>query len=367
MKNRVPKVIYIACFTGDSGLTDYSISLCRELAKKSNVIFITADSYNVAKYNVNIQTIKLFRRTRHYPLDIVGFIWFVLRNKPDVVLFQSWLKYPLIEGWIIKLFNLFDIRTALTIHDLLPHYPKLWSKKLYAWYYKCFDKLIVHSQRSMNGLEEMGVLTKPLIVPHGIYDIFRLNKLTRSDVISLFPEIHDDDFVVLFFGHIEIRKGVIEFLQASDLLLERKVKFLIAGRNDLGNNTSPARTLDGYRKNKNIIIHDKYIPFDTVQQYFTAADVVVLPYLEGTTSGVMKLAMAFNKPVITTDVGDLAETLEHWPGILLDKGNLSEELAKAINQLYNNYNSYVSSIVQNKNKYNWSTIGKEYFSWIFES
>jgi len=362
-KNRIPK-IYVVCFTGNSGLTDYSVSLCRELAKKGNVVFITSDSYDTVKYRISIPTIKIFRRTRQYPIDVIYFVWYVLRHKPDVVLFQSWLKYPLLEGWIVKLFNLCGIRTALTIHDLLPHYPKQWSKLLHAWYYRCFTELIVHSQRSANGLNEMAVYSKPLVVPHGVYDIFRMNELTRIDVMPLFPEIQEDDFVVLYFGHIEIRKGILEFLAASDLLSAKKIKFLIAGRNDLGSSTSLARKFDAYRKHNNVVIHDHSIAFEDVQRYFIVADVVALPYLEGTTSGVIKLAMAFDKPVIAANVGDLAETLQDWSGILLEKDNLSENLAVAINQLIDSYDSYLSSIARNKSKYSWSVIGEKYFSWI---
>jgi len=361
MEKNAPR-IFVVCFTGNSGVTDYSVSLCRELVHKGEVTFITADSYDAGKYGAGFPAVKLFRRTRHYPFDILRFVRYVLRHRPDVVLFQSWVKYPLLEGWIVKLFKLAGIRTALTVHDLLPHYPRFWSAPLLAWYYRRFNRLIVHSQRAADGLLGMKVPAKPLVVPHGVYDIFRRGALTRADVLPLFPEIAQDDFVVLFFGHIETRKGILEFLAASELLSgSRKIKFLVAGRNDLGEITPSARKFETYRRCSNVVMHDRSIPFDLVQHYFIVADVVALPYLEGTSSGVMKLAMAFDKPVIATDVGDLAETLKDWPGVLIGTANPGKELAKAVECLRERYDSYLSSVASNKEKYSWSSIGEKYF------
>lgn len=357
--------IAVVCFTGNSGLTDYSVSLCRELAKTCDITFITADSYDAKKYRVDFPAVKLFRRTRNYPIDIFKFTSYLLQHKPDVVLFESWIKYPLFELVLIKLFKTVGIRTALTIHDLLPHYPKPWSKRLHSWYYNCFDRLIVHSERTADGLLGMEVTAKPLIVPHGVYDIFRLDELKKSDVISRFPEIENDDFVVLFFGHIETRKGIFEFLKASDLLSSNtKIKFLVAGRNDLGGNATFANQFDVYKQHQNVVVHDHSIPFDQVQHYFVMADVVALPYLEGTTSGIMKLAMAFDKPVIVADVGDLAETLKDWSGILLNGVNLDNEIQAAISNIYLQYDNYLKSIKTNKNKYCWTTIGEKYFEYL---
>ena len=52
-----------------------------------------------------------------------------------------------------------------------------------------------------------------------------------------------------------------------------------------------------------------YIPNDQVALYFSAADVVVLPYLSATQSGIAQIAYNFDKPVIATNVGGLAEVI----------------------------------------------------------
>ena len=51
----------------------------------------------------------------------------------------------------------------------------------------------------------------------------------------------------------------------------------------------------------------EFVPNDKVNLYFSAADVVVLPYKSATQSGVVPIAYHFNKPVVVTDVGGLSE------------------------------------------------------------
>ena len=47
-----------------------------------------------------------------------------------------------------------------------------------------------------------------------------------------------------------------------------------------------------------------------VAQLFLDADVVALPYVEASQSGVLNVAAAFGKPVVVTDVGELRATVE---------------------------------------------------------
>jgi len=353
----------VVCFTGGSGLMHYAVSLARELARHGEVELVTATNFNLQGLVMDFNVNTLFRRTRHYPLDIVRFVLHILHSRPDWVLIQSWLKYPLLEGLIVSLFGLFGIRTAMTIHDLLPHYPKPWSRRLHAWFYRRFDRLIVHSERTAAALREMGVVTPPLVVPHGVYDIFKLGDLRREEVLGYFPDIASDDFVVLYFGHIETRKGILEFLQASERLAgEVGIKFVVAGKNDLTGEA--ARELERARGRANLILHDHLIPFEEVQRYFTLADVVALPYREGTTSGVMKLAMAFAKPVIASDVGDLRATLRDWPGRLLTTHDLSNGLVREIVAMRTNYAELLAGAECASAKYSWHVIGQAYQAYL---
>ncbi|MDX1420598.1 MAG: glycosyltransferase, partial [Rubricoccaceae bacterium] len=73
-----------------------------------------------------------------------------------------------------------------------------------------------------------------------------------------------------------------------------------------------------------------YIPDTAVAPYFGAADVVVQPYVSATQSGVAQIAFYFGRPVITTDVGGLAEVVPHEEAGLVVPPETPEALADAV-------------------------------------
>jgi len=54
---------------------------------------------------------------------------------------------------------------------------------------------------------------------------------------------------------------------------------------------------------------DRYVPNEDVEMYFKACDLVVLPYLTATQSGVVQTAFSFGKPVVVTRVGGLPDVV----------------------------------------------------------
>ena len=76
-------------------------------------------------------------------------------------------------------------------------------------------------------------------------------------------------------------------------------------------------------------IDDRYIPNEEVSLYFSAADLMVAPYLWGTSSGVVKMALGFGLPVIITEsmVDDL---LVDRPDVYVVKAGEVVQLKEAI-------------------------------------
>ena len=73
---------------------------------------------------------------------------------------------------------------------------------------------------------------------------------------------------------------------------------------------NPQSYLDAIKRlglEKNITIINEYVANEAVHLYFTAANLVVLPYNEATQSGILSIAYGFSKSVVVTDVGGLAE------------------------------------------------------------
>jgi glycosyltransferase involved in cell wall biosynthesis len=67
-----------------------------------------------------------------------------------------------------------------------------------------------------------------------------------------------------------------------------------------------------------------------VGAYFAAADLVVLPYVDATQSGIVQMAFGFGVPVVTTTVGGLGEAVQDGRTGLLVSPRDHEALATAI-------------------------------------
>lgn len=313
-----------------------------------------------------LPVLPLFRRLRNAPFDLLRVAFHIWRKRPDQVLFQSWMVSPFYDGLVARLLGLFGVRTAVTAHDLLPHHPKPWSRLTCAFFYRSFDKVIAHSESSVKGLRDFCVRNPVLLVPHGEYDLFNTRFLSRADAWQLLGiDSSRYEKMVLFFGHLDERKGLEEFLSVAESLKGGRVLFLVAGDNNL---SAPYQYLVEKKWPENIRLDVGRVPFEHVQRYFSAADVVALPYREGTTSGVLKVAMAFGKPVIASNVGDIAETLGFWPGRLISKDALKNELEAALVEFVAENGVCQSSAKSGEidARYSWDVISEKYMSFLFD-
>lgn len=241
--------------------------------------------------NLGFSVARVFRRTRHYPVDIFRFIAGVLNRRPDWVLLQGSLKFPLLDALVVRVLRLFGVSMAVTIHDVLPHYPSAWSRTVCGFYFRSFNRVVVHSKAALFAVRAMGVTVKVLTVPHGIYDIFKLTGVSQKEARKQIGQLSDKDFVILFFGNLEPRKGLIPFLDAAAALTKSNdIKFLLAGENCL-NSHAPfyAAQLEAARSLPHVLVHDTRI--------------------------------AFEKPVVATRAGDFPEQVPVGAGLFIDNNS----------------------------------------------
>ena len=115
--------------------------------------------------------------------------------------------------------------------------------------------------------------------------------------------------MALFFGYVRRYKGLDILLTAWPRVRARRpATLLVAG--EFYEDEAPYRALAKAAGGEpHVRMIDRYLPDDEVEAVFRAADVAVLPYRSATQSGVTHVAYALGVPVITTDVGGLAETV----------------------------------------------------------
>ncbi len=332
--------IWIVVFTGNTGLTHYSYCLASALKKAGHdVTLVTNVNYDLGALGADFPILRLFGRTRRYPLDMLKFMWIFLRERPDIVHYQGILKYPLAEMLPLELQRLLGSGLVFTAHDWLPHGHRFYHPLLYRWYYRRFDRIIVHSDAGRAFLTQRLELgpDRLAVIPHGSYDFFNTDPgLTREQARERLG-LEPGRFWFLFFGHIAPHKGLDAALEALAMIPDddndMPVGLLVAG-DPGGWSMDPYQMLIADRRLANrLSLHIGHIPFDEVQLYVKAADAVLLPYHESSTSGVAHVALGFGKPVVATRVGGMADIIEDGKtGLLAPPGDI-ESLAAAMRLL----------------------------------
>ncbi len=124
---------------------------------------------------------------------------------------------------------------------------------------------------------------------------------------------YTNERVLLFFGYIRKYKGLRNLISAFDAVHDAHpdTSLLIVG--ECYENAEEYKTLIANCRAKDRIRWiNEYVANEEIARYYGAADLVVLPYVSATQSGIVKIAFGFEKPVIATRVGGLAEEIGRW-------------------------------------------------------
>jgi glycosyltransferase involved in cell wall biosynthesis len=102
--------------------------------------------------------------------------------------------------------------------------------------------------------------------------------------------------------------------------------------------------------------------------FFCASDLVVLPYVTATQSGIVQIAYHYDKPAVVTDVGGLPEVvLDGRTGYVVPSRN-PEALAEAVLRFYREHKEaqFVRNVREEKQKYTWSRMAEAVESFMKE-
>lgn len=131
--------------------------------------------------------------------------------------------------------------------------------------------------------------------------------------------------VILFFGFIKPYKGLVHLIDAAPRLRERYgpdgVVILVVG-DVYGDRRPLLERIERSGAADIVRFHPEYVPDTEVERWFVASDLVALPYVSATQSGIVQIAWNYDRPVVTTRVGGLPEVVEDGvTGFLVPPGD----------------------------------------------
>jgi D-inositol-3-phosphate glycosyltransferase len=236
---------------------------------------------------------------------------YLKKQKPDIVIFRYWLPFmgPAL-GTIARLISGNKHTRILAITDnVIPHEKRPGDTAFTKYFLSACHGFITMSRSVLEDLKKFAPTKPALYQPHPLYDNFGESqpKKVAKQALNLDPETN----YLLFFGFIRAYKGLDLLLEAfaDDHLAKLKnLKLIIAG--EYYEDSEPYEVLIKKHDLENRIIRaTDFIPNSQVATYFSASDLIVQPYKHATQSGVSQIAYHFDKPMLVTDVGGLAELI----------------------------------------------------------
>jgi len=290
--------------------------------------------------------------------------WFSTGNKLakknyDLVIFRFWNPFfapalGVISGIIKKKSSYTKLMSLCD--NILPHEKTPFAYFLTTYLFDKLDGHIVQSSQTENELQE--VVENPVYEKrfHPIYTNFpkKIDKITARKKLGLSAKN-----IILYFGIIRDYKGFDILLNAIAELKDSGLDFhLLAGGECYGSDEKYTQLISNLGISDYITWHNKYIPDSEVSNYFSAADVVALPYRTASQSGVTQIAYSYDLPVIVTKVGGLPEIVdEGQSGFTIEPEN-PKELANILekNLKAGTFLEMATYIKKFKQKFSW-----EYF------
>ena len=198
------------------------------------------------------------------------------------------------------------------------------------------DAIIVHAESNKRELSETLTVDpgKVFVIPHGAYGLFYREKKTSKEEARQLLQLPPDEKVLLLFGSVRRYKGLEYLAPAFRLVRQRvpNVTLLIVGDvqgEDPEELEFNSKLIAEIEHEEGIVFRRGYVDFEKVGDYFTAADVIMLPYIKTYQSGVLLLACMAGRPVVATDTGGLAEVVEAGKSGLIVPPRDVESLAEA--------------------------------------
>jgi glycosyltransferase involved in cell wall biosynthesis len=364
------KVIIVGpAFPLRGGIANFNESLCREFVKAGHdtqiysfslqypsLLFPGTTQYETGKPPSDISIKTIINSIN--PFNWINSALKIKKQKPDLVIVRFWIPFmgPCL-GTIMRIvkFNT-KIKVIAVTDNVIPHEKRFGDSFFTRYFVKSCQGFVAMSKAVLNDLNNFTNNQHKAFIPHPIYDTFG-EKVTKHDALQklkLDPQKH----YILFFGFIRQYKGLDLLLKAmaDEHIKKLNITLIVAG--EFYESPEPyLQLIQKHQLEQHLILNTYYIHSDLVKYYFCAADLIVQPYHTATQSGVTQIAYHFERPMLVTNVGGLAEMVPHQLcGYVADRD--PQQIANYIKDFYleSRETEMVKNTIQEKKNFSWKAM-----------
>ena len=239
------------------------------------------------------------------PFSYVTTLGKIREWNPDLLIVRYWMSWfaPSL-GYITRRMK-GRCKVISILDNVIPHEPRFFDTPFTGYFLKGSDGCITLCEAVAQDLLKLRPDIRYTVIPHPLYSHFG-EKKARPEAerkLGLLPGKKN----ILFFGLIREYKGLDILIEAFSGLGE-EYQLIIAGE-PYGSFGKYAEMIEKSGAKERIFTCLHYIRDSEVTDYFSVADVAVLPYRSATQSGISSVSYHFEVPMIVTDVGGLKESI----------------------------------------------------------
>jgi glycosyltransferase involved in cell wall biosynthesis len=251
-----------------------------------------------------------------------------LFSRPDImhVQFTPLVSHGLpFEVWFLRWVQALGCKVVYTIHNVLPHDTGQQCRGIYGKIYGLADHLICHDRHTKTAVttEFQVPAEKVTVIPHGplLAPSARTTQLQARERLGLPKE----GCVVLWQGILRPYKGVPFLLKAWKQACQQGLNatLIIAGTGEKGILDAVTKEVQELGIASSVRLDLRFISVEILENYLSAADILVYPYASVTTSGALMTGIKYGKAVIASSLPAFQELLQHAEnGLLVAYDNL---------------------------------------------
>lgn len=266
------------------------------------------------------------------PLSYVRTCRAIKAWKPDLVIVRYWMSWfaPSL-GFVTRRLKKDGIKVISILDNVIPHEAHWFDRPLTRYFLGGSSGAVTLCEAVSDDLAAINGKLKHTVIPHPLYTHFGVAQPREEALLKL--GLDHKRKTLLFFGLIRRYKGLDILLEAFSKL-DDSYQLIIAGE--------PYGSFDEYGRQiqaipsapERIVTHLAYIKDSEVADFFSGADLCVLPYRSATQSGVSAIAFHFEVPMLVTDTGGLKESIADTGTGLLAEQCTAQAVADGINAFF---------------------------------
>jgi glycosyltransferase involved in cell wall biosynthesis len=312
------KILYIEPIGVVGGMGHYNEALVAAYEQAGATLDVVTSSHDASyDFRADVHVSRFFRlaldRSRPRALRALGYLGgylgcLRLASRADVVVLHH-LHRPVGDLWALRAFRRLGCRLVLVAHDPQP----VLNSQRGSAYQRClllFDLIVVHGPRARTDIVAEGApYEKVIVAPFGDYRATEpLDPAAAARVLRLPDPAHP---IAAIIGNLKPGKGIQRAREALGAPASPVRTLLIAGTKQGDWDSEAAlRTTEGSALQ--ILRVDRRMSDLEERAAYSVSDVLLALYDSGYSSAVIARAHSMGKPVVLTDVGDLA--LQARPG-----------------------------------------------------